>query len=163
MSFDPPRGPGKGAGNGNSRKDFTADNASEYGEKGGHVAAKRRAARAAKVAAGEAEYPEPAPTRAEIADLARSAIPGALQKLESLIHTSRSDMAVVNAFNALKETAYGKDSQAVEIKFDYEHMSEAELRDAIAAELGIKTIDGFAESQADAGRIAPPSTDGQPA
>lgn len=83
----------------------------------------------------ESKVTERAPNRLELAEMARSGMPDALKRLELLIHTSRSDVAVVQAFNALKEAAYGKDPQAIDMRVDFENMTDDELRSAIATEI----------------------------
>ena len=146
-AYNPPKGPGKGVGNASPKAaPWTAEQAKEMAEKSGYVRRARAEARRKAVAENRAEYLEPTPSRAEIADLAKTALPAALERLETLIHESRSDMAVVQAFNALKETAFGKDTQPIEIKFEFEGMTEAELREAIMAELGTITIEHDPES-----------------
>lgn len=104
----------------------------------------------------EKKVTEKAPSRVEIAELARGDMHGALERLVLLMHTSRSDMAVVQAFNSLKDLAYGKDPQAIDMTVDFEGMTDAELRVAIAKELGVKTIE-YASGRDDE-RVAPPPT-----
>lgn len=147
-------GVGQGPANGLHVLDTSPEAQSERGKKSGFV---RRKMRAYREEHPESAVTERAPNRIEIAEIAKQKIPAALEKLESLIHSSRSDMAVVQAFNALKETAFGKDSQTVEVKLEYEHMTESELQAMIAEELGIVTIDhDDAQGSGHAGRIAPP-------
>lgn len=73
--------------------------------------------------------------RAEIAEIAQAMMPAALKKLQTVLHQSGSDLAVLQAFRALKDAAYGKDAQATNISIDLESLSEDELKSAIFAEL----------------------------
>lgn len=74
--------------------------------------------------------------RTEIAEMAQAMMPAALKKLETVLHKSGSDLAVLQAFRALKDAAYGKDPQSVNASIDLESLSEDELKAAIINELG---------------------------
>ena len=76
----------------------------------------KRKMRAYSCANPDSRVSERAPNRLEIAELAQRGMPEALQALELIVHRSRSDVARVQAFNALKETAYGKDQQSFAVK-----------------------------------------------
>jgi hypothetical protein len=121
---------------GETQPPFTSETAKAAGIKSGYVRRARAEARKRAVAEGRAEMLEPTPSRAEIAELAKSAMPAALERLEKLIHTSRSDSAIVAAFTALKEAAYGKDTLPVGVKVTYDSMSEDEIRALLAQEMG---------------------------
>ncbi len=97
--------------------------------------------RAYSAANPERRVTERAPSRVEIAEIARGDMAAALQRLVLLIHTTRSDMAAVQAFVALKDIAYGRDPQTIDMHLDYEGMTEDELRAAIAAELAAGPTD----------------------
>ena len=155
------QGPAKGTGNGSAAHKL--DTSPEKQRERVNSGWMKRKMRAYAEAHPESSATERAPSRVEIAESARGKMHDALEKLEQVIHTSRSDMAVVQAFTALKDLAYGKDPQAIDIKFEFEGMSEAELRDAIAAELGIVTIEHHPESGSTARGIAAPEADEIPA
>lgn len=131
------QGPAKGLGNGNPKNslEITPEKQSARAQKGW---LKR------KMAAYAAGNPESrvtvrTPTRVEISALAQSGMPEAVQALELIIHTSRSDTARVQAFQAYKEVAYGNDRQTVNVAMDFSHMSDDELMAEIAAEFLISS------------------------
>lgn len=160
-NYRPPSGiPAGGNGNGNSGKplDTSPEKQSERAKKSNFVQKQRAEARRRAVEEARAEFHEPEPSRQEIAALGRRGMADALVRIERLIHESRSDMAVVTAFNALKETAYGKDPQSIDLAVEFENMSDEELRAAIATELGAT----IAASSSDAGNAAPQETAGKP-
>jgi len=151
--------PAKGAGNGKPKTnlDTSPEKQAERAAKAGFVRQQRAENRRRAVEEARAEFHEPEPSRQEIAALARRGMADALVRIERLIHESRSDMAVVTAFNAFKETAYGKDPQAIDLAVEFENMSDDELRAALAIELGPAIAAsgsdaGDTEAQADAGK-----------
>lgn len=171
-AYNPPRGPGKGPGKGSERRmlDTSPEKQKERSAKGhaakaakaGYVAMLRQQAREKAIAEGRAEWLDAPPSRAEIADLARAGMPDAVEVIEHIIQTSRSDMARVQAFTALKETSYGKDGQAIAVTMDINSMSDDDLRAIVLKETGI-VIDAEPESDPGARRIAVAAPEGQPA
>jgi len=128
------QGPAKGAGNQNPAHKL--DTSSEAQSKRAQAGWIKRKMRAYVEANPDAAVTERTPSRVEIAELARAKMPLAVDKLELILHTSRSDMAAVQAFSALKDVAYGKDPQSLSVAMNFESMSEDELRAALLAEIG---------------------------
>lgn len=128
------QGGANGSGNGNPKKPLdTSSKKQSDRAKAGWI--KRKMAAYAE-ANPDSRVTERAPSRVEIAELAQRAMPEGVQKLELIIHTSRSDTAAVLAYNALKDTAFGKDPQSISVSMNFEAMSEDELRAEIAREIG---------------------------
>lgn len=128
------QGPANGAGNGNPRKPLdTSSKSQSERAKAGWL--KRKMAAYAE-ANPESRATERAPNRLEIAELAQRAMPEAVARLEIIAHTSRSDMAAVQAIGALKDFAFGKDPQSISVSMNFEAMSDDELRAEIAREIG---------------------------
>lgn len=73
--------------------------------------------------------------RAELAELARAMMPQAMEKLERILHETSSDLAALQAFRAIKETAYGKDPLEMNVAMEFESLTDDELKAAIRAEL----------------------------
>lgn len=76
------------------------------------------------------------PNRLELADMAQAMMPAALKKLERVLHEANSDLAVLQAYRALKDTAYGKDPQEISVAMEFENLTDDELKAALYAELG---------------------------
>ncbi|HQT89134.1 MAG TPA: hypothetical protein PK677_11355 [Acidiphilium sp.] len=152
--------PAKGAGSGAPPKllDTSPEKQAERAKKSNFVQKQRAENRRRAVEEARAEFHEPEPSRQEIAALARRGMADAVVRIERLIHESRSDMAVVTAFNAFKETAYGKDPQAIDLAVEFENMTDDELRAAIATELGA----AIAASGGNAGDAEAPQAAGEP-
>lgn len=149
------QGPANGPGNGNPRKPLdTSSIAQSNRAKAGWI---KRKLQACAEANPESKAAERAPSRVEIAELAQRAMPEAVQKLELIMHTSRSDTAAVLAYNALKDTAFGKDPQSISVSMNFEAMSDDELRAEIAREIG--AVDP--QSGSSAGGIAEAPTAGE--
>lgn len=73
--------------------------------------------------------------RDELAERARDMMPKAMEKLERILHETGSDVAALQAFRALKETAYGKDAMDVNLVMEFENLTDDELKAAIKIEL----------------------------
>lgn len=78
------------------------------------------------------KYTKPINGRAEIVELAQALMPEALERLARILQTSTSDLAVLQAFRAIKETAYGKDMSEALMAIDPESLTDEQLA-AIAA------------------------------
>lgn len=102
--------------------------------------------------------PGPVPGRVEVAELAQAMMPEALKRLAVILHTSGSDLASLQAFRALKDTAYGKDPQNISGSTDFESLTTDELKAAIEAELGADVAPGGFDAE---GAAQTPSA-GQP-
>lgn len=74
--------------------------------------------------------------RLELADMAQAMMPMALMRLQRILNESSSDLAVLQAYRALKDAAYGKDPQEVSVVMEFENLTDEELKDALKAELG---------------------------
>lgn len=74
-------------------------------------------------------------SRLELAEMARAMMPQAMKKLEKILHETGSDLAALQAFRAIKETAYGKDPPDISPVIEFESLTDDELRAAIKAEL----------------------------
>lgn len=74
--------------------------------------------------------------RLELADLAQAMMPEALRRLQRILNESSSDLAVLQAYRALKDAAYGKDPQEVSVAMEFESLTDEELKAALKAELG---------------------------
>lgn len=86
--------------------------------------------------------------RFEIAELAQGMMPEAVKRLGVILQSSSSDLAALQAFRALKETAYGKDMHFTNDATDFEALTNEQLKDAIRAELEAPdAVDGFDAEQ----------------
>ena len=133
------QGPANGPGDGNPKFDLTAPREVRSARATtGWLKRKMRA----YAEANPDSVAEQAPSRTEIAELARAKMPLAVDRLELILHTSRSDMAAVQAYNALRETAYGKDAVSLNVAMRFEEMTDAELRAALARELAATNATG---------------------
>lgn len=129
------QGPAKGVGTANIKKplEITTELQSARAKTGWL----KRKLRNYSHANPEARVNEQAPSRVDIAALAQQGMPESLMALELIIHRSRSDVARVAAFNAFRQVAYGPDRQAFKVDVDFSNLTDAELRAAIAIELGL--------------------------
>lgn len=67
--------------------------------------------------------------------MARALMPEAMKKLVSILHETGSDVAALQAFRALKDTAYGKEPPEISVAMEFESLTDEELKAAIEAEL----------------------------
>lgn len=109
------QGPAKGRGKGSARAAPLDTSPEAQGERSNvRWGGLKAAMRAYSAANPERRVTERAPSRVEIAELARGDMIAALQRLVLLIHTARSDTAAVQAFQALKDIAYGRDQPTLD-------------------------------------------------
>lgn len=80
------------------------------------------------------QTPRP-PNRLELAEMARALMPEAMKKLVSILHETGSDLAALQAFRALKDTAYGKEPPEISVAMEFESLTDEELKTAIESEL----------------------------
>lgn len=73
--------------------------------------------------------------REELAEQARAMMPQAMEKLECILLKTGSDVAALQAFRAIKETAYGKELLDMNMATEFESLTDDELKAAIKAEL----------------------------
>ena len=74
-------------------------------------------------------------------------MPRALERLEKILQTSTSDLAVLQAFRAIKETAYGKDLSETSAALDLESLTDEQL--ATIAAKGSARSAGTQESESE--------------
>jgi hypothetical protein len=140
-AYNPPRGPGKGVGNGNPKTtlDTSPEKQRERSEKAqGSFLARRMAAWREEQERNNPDYqgpPKPL-SRPEIEALARSHAPDAIEVLVNVATSERTAaVARVTAANSLLDRGYGKPRETVDMTTKIEAMTADEARAELVAEL----------------------------
>lgn len=110
------QGPAKGWGKGSARAAPLDTSPDAQGERSNvRWGGLKAAMRAYSAANPERRVTERAPSRVEIAEIARGDMIAGRERLVLLLHTARSETAAVQAWRELKELAYGRDPQLIAI------------------------------------------------